>query len=330
MIRRHPYIAALLQFATVLAASLGFSTAVPAQTYPSKPITWVVGFPPGGGADAVARMVSAKIAQNIGQTILVENRPGASSIIAAQHVAQAPADGYTLFVAEQGALVYNAALYAKLPYDAARDFTPVSNMIRAPLLLIVHPSFPATDFKSFVETVKKQPGKLNYASPGKGLAHHLAMEMLKGRAGLDIADVAYKGIGPATQDVLAGQVPLAVIDMVVALQHVRSGKLRALAAFGESRFATLPEVPSLGELGYSGMDIAPIVGIVAPKQTPKDVVARMAAEIAKAVRDPEVSAKLSGLGLDIVGNTPEQFGAYLDAEAKRMLPVIKTLNIRLD
>src|SRR5947208_2893046 len=142
------------------------------QPYPSKAISWVVGFPPGGGADGVTRLVSAKVAQNIGQPIVVENRPGASSFIAAQYVAQAPADGYTLFSCEQGSLVFNTALYSKLPYDPARDFAPVSDMIRAPLLLVVNAGFPASDLKSFVEQVRKQPGKLNFGSPGRGLAHH--------------------------------------------------------------------------------------------------------------------------------------------------------------
>ena len=319
---------ALIAFA--LAGALALPLTSGAQPYPSKPINWVVGFPPGGGADAVARMVTAKMAQNMGQTIVVDNRPGASSIIAAQHVAQAPADGYTLFNAEQGALVYNAALYSKLPYDAARDFAPISILIRAPLLLVVHPSFPANDLKAFIELVKKDPGKFNYASPGKGLAHHLAMEALKSRAGIEIADVAYKGIGPATQDVLAGQVSIAVIDTVVALQHVRAGKLRALASFSTTRLSVLPDVPSLAELGFPDMDMAPIVGVVAPRQTPRDVVAKLGVEVAKAVRDPEVSQKLTGLGLEVIGNTPEQFAAYLEAEARRMLPLIKTLNIRLD
>jgi tripartite-type tricarboxylate transporter receptor subunit TctC len=316
--------------ALALAAALAWPLAAGAQPYPSKPITWVVGFPPGGGADGVARMVTAKMAQNMGQTIVVDNRPGASSIIAAQYVAQAPADGYTVFNAENGALVYNAALYSKLPYDAARDFTPVSNMIRAPLLLVVNPAFPAGDLKSLVEMAKAQPGKLNYGSPGKGIAHSLAMEVFKMRAGIDIPDVPYKGIGPVTQDVLAGQVPIAVIDTVVALQHVRAGKLRALAVFSTNRLAVLPDVPALAELGYPDMDIAPIVAVVAPKKTPPEIVARLNAEVVKALRDPEVAKKLTGLGLDIIGNTPEQFGAYLEAENRRWMPLIKSLNIRLD
>ena len=300
------------------------------QPYPSKPITWVVGFPPGGGADGVTRLVSAKVSQNIGQPIVVENRPGASSIIAAQYVAQAAPDGYTIFSAEQGALVFNAALYSKLPYDPQRDFMPVCDMIRAPLVLVVHPSFPGTDLKSFIAEVKRQPGKLNFGSPGRGLAHHLAMEALKRRAGLDIVDVQYMGIAPVVQDTIAGQISIAVIDTVVLLPHLKSGKLRAIAAFANKRLAVLPDVPALGELGYEGMDIAPIVGVVAPRNTPPEIVRRLNSEIVRAVRDPEVSGKLGGLGLELIADTPEQFAAFLQSEASRWLPFIRSLNIKLD
>src|SRR5438105_12867776 len=192
------------------------------QPYPSKPITWVVGFPPGGGADGVTRLVAAKVSRNIGKPIVVENRPGASSIIAAQYVAQAPADGYTLFSCEQGSLVFNTALYSKLPYDPARDFAPVTDMIRAPLLLVVNAGFPANDLHSFVDYARKQPGKLNFGSPGRGLAHHLALEAFKARAKLDIVDIQYKGIAPVVQDVVAGQIPMGAIDTVVVLPQLKS------------------------------------------------------------------------------------------------------------
>jgi tripartite-type tricarboxylate transporter receptor subunit TctC len=300
------------------------------QQFPARPITWVVGFPPGGGADGVTRLVSAKVAQNVGQAVLVENRPGASSIIAAQYVAQSAPDGHTIFSAEQGALVFNVALYSKLPYDPAKDFAPVSNMIRAPLVLGVHPSFPATDFKSFIAEAKRQPGKFNYGSPGRGIAHHIAMEALKARAGLDIVDVQYKGLAPAVQDLLAGQVTMAVIDTVIVLPHIRSGKVRAIATFSENRLSVLPDVPALGELGYPGMAIAPIVGVVAPRKTPREIVNRLSVEVQRAVRDPEVNAKLTGLGLEIIADTPEQFGAFLEKEAATWLPFIRKLNIRLD
>jgi tripartite-type tricarboxylate transporter receptor subunit TctC len=298
--------------------------------YPSKAINWVVGFPPGGGADGVTRLVAAKVSQNIGQSVIVENRPGASSIIAAQYVANAAPDGYTIMSVEQGSMVFNTALYSKLPYDPLKDFAPVTDMIRAPLILAVNPSFPANDLKSFLEHVRKNPGKLNYGSPGRGLAHQLAMEAFKQRAKLDIVDVQYKGIAPVVQDVIAGQIPMGVIDTVVILPHLRAGKLRALASFSDKRLAVTAEVPSMAELGYEGLDIAPIVGVAAPAKTPREIITKLNTEVVKALRDPEVSAKLSGLGLEIIGDTPEQFGAFLQNEGKKWLPLIRSLNIKLD
>ena len=276
------------------------------------------------------RLVSAKVAQNIGQAVVVENRPGASSIIAAQYVAQSAPDGHTIFSAEQGALVFNAALYSRLPYDPAKDFAPLSNMIRGPLVLAVHPSFPATDFKSFIAEARRRPGKFNYGLPGLGLAHHLAMEALKGRAGLDIVDVQYKGLAPAVQDLVAGQVTMANIDTVIVLPLIRAGKVRPIATFSEKRLSVLPDVPALGELGYPGMDIAPTVGVVAPRKTPREIVNRLSVEVRRAVRDPEVNAKLTGLGLDVIADTPEEFAAFLEKEATTWLPFIRKLNIKLD
>jgi tripartite-type tricarboxylate transporter receptor subunit TctC len=314
-----------------LAAALAAPMLARAQsTYPAKPINWVVGFPPGGGADGVTRLVAAKVSQNIGQPVVVENRPGASSIIAAQYVAGAAPDGYTVMSVEQGSMVFNTALYSKLPYDPQRDLAPVCDMIRAPLLLVVNAGFPASDLKSFIDYAGKQAGKLNYGSPGRGLAHQLAMEAFKQRTKLDIVDVQYKGIAPVVQDVVAGQIPIAAIDTVVVLPHLRSGKLRALASFSDKRLAVTPDVPSMAELGYEGLDIGPIVGVAVPAKTPRDVVTKLNAEVVKALRDAEVSAKLTGLGLEIIADTPEQFAAFLQNEGKKWLPLIRSLNIKLD
>jgi tripartite-type tricarboxylate transporter receptor subunit TctC len=314
-----------------LAATLAAPMLARAQSsYPAKSINWVVGFPPGGGADGVTRLVAAKVSQNIGQPVVVENRPGASSIIAAQYVAGAAPDGYTVMSVEQGSMVFNTALYSKLPYDPQRDLTPVCDMIRAPLLLVVNAGFPASDLKTFIDYAGKQAGKLNYGSPGRGLAHQLAMEAFKQRAKLDIVDVQYKGIAPVVQDVVAGQIPLAAIDTVVVLPHLRSGKLRALASFSDKRLAVTPDVPSMGELGYEGLDIAPIVGVAVPAKTPREVVTKLNAEVVKALRDPEVGAKLTGLGLEIIADTPEQFAAFLQNEGRKWLPLIRSLNIKLD
>jgi tripartite-type tricarboxylate transporter receptor subunit TctC len=316
----------------IAAAAAGVAplTARGQAPYPNKPINWVVGFPPGGGADGVTRLVAAKLSQNIGQPVVVENRPGASSIIAAQYVSQAAPDGYTIMSVEQGSMVFNTVLYSKLPYDPAKDFAPVCDMIRAPVILAVNPSFPAQDLKSFVELVRANPGKYNYGSPGRGLAHQLAMEAFKQKAGLQIVDVQYKGIAPVVQDVIAGQIPMGPIDTVVILPHLRAGKLRAIASFSDKRLGATPDVPAMGELGYEGLDIAPIVGVAVPAKTPRDIVTRLNAEVVKALRDPEVSGKLSGLGLEIIADTPEQFAAFLQNEGKKWLPLIRSLNIKLD
>lgn len=316
--------------AVALCAGLAASALSFAQTWPSKPIQWVVGFPPGGGADFVARAVTRQISASIGQNIIVDNRPGASSIIAAQVVAQAAPDGYTVFGADGGALVLNPVLYSKLPYDPVRDFAPVSLLIKAPLLIAVHPSFPAKDIKSFIELARAQPGRLNYASPGRGTHHHLAMETLKARAGIDVADIVYKGAGPAVQEVLAGQVMVGMLDSVVTLSHLRAGKLRALAVFSATRIPQLPDVPTLMELGLLDQEVAATVGVVAPRATPRDVVAKLASEAARAVKHPELNKRLSDLGMEPVGSSPEQFSAYLESEAKLFQPLIRRLNIRLD
>src|SRR5438270_7186558 len=313
-----------------LAAALAAPMVVRAQTsFPTKPINWVVGFPPGGGADGVTRLVASKLSQNIGQPVVVENRPGASSSIAAQYVSNAAPDGYTIMSVEQGSMVFNTALYSKLSYDP-KDLAPVCDLIRAPVILAVNPNFPAKDLKSFVELVRQNPGKYNYGSPGRGLAHQLAMEAFKQRAKLDIVDVQYKGIAPVVQDVVAGQIPMGPIDTVVILPHLRAGKLLAIASFSDKRLAATPDVPAMGELGYPGLDIAPIVGVAAPAKTPREIINRLNLELVKAVRDAEVSAKLTGLGLEIIADTPEQFGAFLQSEGKKWLPLIRSLNIKLD
>ncbi len=318
------------QFAA-LAACVVLSTAAQAQQpFPSRPITWALGFAPGGGMDAITRLVAAKVSQNIGQTVVVDNKPGASSIIVAEYVAKAAPDGYTIWSTEQGALVFNTALFSKLPYDPVRDFTPVTNMITAPLVLAVNPSFPAKDLKEFIDLIKKNPGKYSYGASGRGVFHHLGMEALKERAGLDIVDIQYKGIAPALQDLIANQIPIAPVDTVVILPSLKAGKTRALATFSNARLSVTPDVPSLAELGYPGLDMAPIVGVMAPKAVPKDIINRLNAEIIKAINDPTVNARLVGLGLTVIGDTPEQFAAFLDGEAKKWLPLIRKLNVRLD
>lgn len=300
------------------------------QPFPSRPITWVVGFAPGGGMDSITRLVAAKVSLNVGQPIVIENKPGASSIIAAQYVARAAPDGYTIWSVEQGALVFNTALYSKLPYDPARDFMPVTNMLQAPLVLVVNAGFAAKDLRELIDMAKKAPGKFSYGGPGRGVFHHLGMEAFKDRAGIDITEVQYKGIAPAMQDVIAGQIPISPVDTVVVLPQLKSGKLRALATFSNVRLSVTPDVPSLAELGFPGLDMAPIVGVAVPRGTPREVIARLNTEIVRALKDPAITARLTGLGLEVIGDTPEQFAAFLESEGKRWLPLIRKLNVKLD
>lgn len=315
--------------AAAVVCTFASSDALAQSAWPAKPITWVVGFAAGGGVDGITRLVAAKLSQNLGQQVVVENRAGASSIIAAQHVSQQPADGYTLISVEQGVMVFNAAMYSKLPYDA-RDFMPVTDMIRAPLVLAVGAGVPAADVATLIDLVKRKPESFSYGSPGRGLAHHVAMEVFKDRTGLQITEIQYKGIAPVVQDVAGGQVPIAVIDTAVVLPHLKSGKIRALASFSKARLAVTPQVPALGELGYADMDIAPIVGAAVRRGTPRELVNRLNTEIVRAIRDPEVSAKLTGLGLEIIADTPEEFAAFFEAESRRLLPVVRKLDIKLD
>jgi tripartite-type tricarboxylate transporter receptor subunit TctC len=305
------------------------ATARTKRLFSDESLTWVVGFPAGGGADRVTRVVAAQVEQNLGRPIVVENRPGASSIIAAQHVAHARPDGNTVFSTEQGALIFNSALYADLPYDPSHDFAPVTNMANVPLLLVVHDGFPVRDFRAFIDHARKQPGRLSFGSPGRGLAHHLAMELLKAKAGIDIVDVQYKGIAPVMQDLIGGQVPVAVADTAVALPHLRSGRVRALAAFSRTRPRAAPDVPTIAELGYPEIVIAPIVGVVVPAKTPAARIEHLHREIVRALQDPAVSRKLASFGLEVVGDAPEQFAAFLASEARRWLPFIRSLNIEL-
>jgi tripartite-type tricarboxylate transporter receptor subunit TctC len=318
------------QFVALATGSLLAQRSLAQAAYPSKAITIIVGYAPGGGVDFITRAVSAPLSANLGQPILVENRPGGSSIIAAQYVMRAPADGYTLFGADSGGLILNTALFSNLPYDPLRDFAPVTMLVRAPMLVVAHPSFPANNLVQLVQMAQRDPGKLSYASPGKGTAHQLGMEMLKRRGGFEAVDITYKGAGPAVQDVIANQVPLAVIDSIVALPQVRGGKLKVLGALTPQRLSTLPDVQTAAEQGIAGAETYGWTAIVAPKATPPEIVAKLSAELGKVARTPEVSKKFTDLGLELATSTPQEFEAYMQSELRRWVPLIRSLNLKLD
>ena len=320
----------ILKFALAAVSAALLCAEAAAQSYPNKPIRWLVGYPAGGGADFIARTIGGQLSINTGQPVVIDNRPGASTIIAAEATAKSAPDGYTMMNADNGTLVFNPALYSKLPYDPLTDLAPVSLIVRVPLLLVAHPSFAGNDAKGFVGQAKAQPGKLSYGSPGAGTPHHLAMEMFKRATGTDLVHVPYKGAAPAVQDLIAGQIPLMILDTAVALPQIRAGKIKALGALTPARLASLPDVPTMNEQGIADVVAYAWLGMVVPTATPKETVAALNAEIVKAVQSPAVNTKLRDFGMEPLTSTPEQMRDYIQSESKRWHALIKERNIRLD
>lgn len=307
---------ALLRLAlnALLALGLAAPGAALAQAYPAKAIRWVVAYPPGGGTDMLARTVGAQLAKQLNQPVVVDNRPGGAGIIGTEHVARSPADGYTVFTADNGTLVYNSALYKTLPYDPVKDFAPVSLMGRFPLVLLTSNDSPFTSATQLVEQARRQPGKLNYASPGIGSPHHLAMELLKQEAGLFVVHIPYRGSGGAIQDLLGGQINLFVADSAAALPLVRGGKARALAVFSGARSASLAQVPTWKELGHARVEAYGWQGLVVPAGTPPEIVQLLSRELGAALRSAEVSRRLADFGIELIPGEPQEMARYLQAE----------------
>lgn len=300
-----------------------------AQTYPSKPISIVVGFAAGGGIDFVMRSLAPGLQQRLGQPVIIDNRPGAGGTLAATHVAKAAPDGYTLLPGDAATLALNGALFSKLSYDPA-DLAPISLVIRAPMLIVAHPSAPYSDLRGLIDYAKRQPGGVSYASPGNGTMHQLAMELLRLRGGFPVTSIQYKGAGAAIVDILSGQVPVGPIDTIVALPHVTAGKLKVLAVLTPKRIPQLPNVPTAAEAGVEDAVAYPWIGLSAPRGTPADIVARLNSALRDVLTSPEISKKFTDLGMEPLPTTPEQFDAFVKQEVARWHPLIKQLNIRLD
>lgn len=277
--------------------------------YPSKPIRWVVGTAAGGGSDFVVRTVAEKLSQQLGQPIVVENRPGGGTTIAADTVARAPADGYTILTADTGTLVFNTALFRKLPYEPSRDFAPVGMLASFPLLLVTRSGSPYASAKAIVDAVRTKPGVYGYASAGVGSPHHVAMEFFKDQAKLDLQHVPYRGAAPAVQDLVAGTVPFGVIDSAAGHAMLRAGRLRAVATFTKARVPTLPDVPTLMELKLADAEAPCWISVVAPSQTPMPILEKLSTELANAVRHPDVQKKLREAGLEPQPSTRAQMQA---------------------
>jgi tripartite-type tricarboxylate transporter receptor subunit TctC len=320
------YVAALL---AVLVAAFPGGAAV-AQAYPSKPVRLIVPFAAGGGNDAVARLVGKRLADSLGQPVLVDNRPGAGGVVGAELAAKSAPDGYTLFLGGVGSHAINPNLHRKLPYDPVRDFAPVALLAQAPLVLVVHPSVPARDIAEFIAYARANPGRLNFASNGNGSSSQLAAVMFDTMAGVDMVHVPYKGLSPALADLLSGQVQLMFSSVVAILPHIKAGKLRGLATTGAKRLASLPELPTIAESGLPGYEASSWYGILAPAGTPRDIVARLNAELGKALDQPEVRASLIAEGAEPAGGSPEAFAAHIRSEMERLGKLIRDANIRLE
>ena len=302
-----------------------------AQTaYPNKPVRILVPFPPGGPADALARIVGDKLGQALGQPFVIENKPGAGGNIGMEQGAKAAPDGYTLTLAPTGNLTIAPSLYAKLPYDPAKDYAPITVIATVPNLLIVHPSVPAKTLRELIALAKAKPGTLNYASPGNGSGPHLAGELLKSMAGIDIVHVPYNGVGPAMAGVLAGDVQLFFAQSSAALAHVKSGKVIALGVASPKRIVAAPELPTIAEAGLPGFEVISWYGLVAPAGTPAPIVERLQVEIAKALASSDVREKISTLGAEPLGNSPVEFATMQRAEAARWAKLARDANIHAD
>jgi tripartite-type tricarboxylate transporter receptor subunit TctC len=316
----------VLQVAAVAGAFALVPQLAMAQAYPAKPLRWIVGFPPGGGADIISRIMAPWLSERLGQPVIVENKPGASTNISIQTVVNSPPDGYTLlFVAASAAV--NATLFDKLPFSLVRDIAPVSGLIDFPLVMVANPSLPAKSVGELIVHAKANPGKVSIASFGTGTTSHVAGELFKMMTGVDMVHVPYRGGAPMIADLLAGQVQVGIDVMTTALPHIRSGGLRALAVGGKRRFPGLPDVPTIGEtvVGYEANSWC---GVGVPKGTPNDIIERLNREINAGLGNPILKARLANVATTPIFFTPAEFGAYLASEIEKWGKVVRMAGVK--
>jgi tripartite-type tricarboxylate transporter receptor subunit TctC len=298
--------------------------------FPSRPIRVVVTFPPGGSTDAVIRLIVPLLNEKLGQQVIVDNRPGAGGNLGLGIVAKAPGDGYTLGVGAAGGLSANVSLYPNMAFDPIKDFKPVGMLAAIPFVIVGHPSFGAKTLGDVIAMARAKPGKLSIGHGGNGTAMHLSAELFAQMADVKLVEVPYRGSGPAALDVLAGQLPLAVVDLPSALQQIKAGKLVAYAVTSPKRLPMLPDVPTVAEAGLAGYDSTGWFGVVAPASTPAPIVARLNAEIVAALNDEQVKSTMRNLGVEPAPDSPQAFGDYIRSETKKWAKVIKTADIKLD
>ncbi|MDM0027322.1 Bug family tripartite tricarboxylate transporter substrate binding protein [Variovorax saccharolyticus] len=313
---------------TALALGLAASLAA-AQAYPTKPVTLVVPFPPGGSSDALARAITTPLSQSLGQPVIVESKPGAGATVGADYVAKAKPDGYTLLM---GAVHHTIAtsVYKKLPYDFEKSFAPITTVAMVPNVLVVNAKSPATDVKSLVALAKASPGKLSYGSNGNGTVQHLIGTQFSSIAGVELLHVPYKGSAPLTTDLLGGQVDMSFDTLTPLVQHIKGGKLRALAVTTAKRSSTLPEVPTLAEAGIKDFNQGTWFGILAPAGTPKDIVAKLNAEMVRIIQSPEFKKRMEEIGAEPVGDTSAQMAAQIRDDTTRYARLVKEAKVAID
>jgi tripartite-type tricarboxylate transporter receptor subunit TctC len=312
-----------------IAIAIAVTPASFAQNYPSKVVRIVVPFPAGGGVDATARTVGQKLAEQLGQPVVIDNRPGAAGTIGADHVAKSAPDGYTFLVAGPGSISVATLVFSKLPYVPTRDLAPISTLVTMPYILVTHPSLPVKNARELIALAKANPGKLNMASGGAGTGQHLAGELFNMMAGIQMLHIPYKGTAPAIADIMGGHAELTFSDPSV-LPQVKSGRLKAIGVSGTKRYEPLPEVPVIAQSGLPGYDAINWYPMMAPGSTPKEIVARMNAEVLKALKDPGVREKLMSQGLIPAGNSPAELAAFIREDTKRWEPVVKATGVKLD
>lgn len=323
--------ASILRFpARLVAACLALAAAAAfAQSYPSRPIEWVVPYPPGGGTDLVARTLAQVMSELLGQPMPITNKPGAATMIGAEYVARAKPDGYVLLSADTATLAANPFLYAKISYNAEKDFAPIGLTVRFPMILVVNPELPVKDLKSFTAWLKTKDGA-NYATPGAGSPHHLATELLRGQLGVKMTHVPYRGAAPAVQDVVAGQVPFMFVDTASGQQFIASGKLRAIGIASPKLVKNFESIPTLSEQGLKGFEAYAWQGLVMPAGTPAEIVAKVNDALLKALDATPVKARLQVLGLEATPSTPAQMADFAAKERTKWGQVIRTNGIRVE
>lgn len=314
---------------TAAAAPFLPRVALAESAYPNRPIRWIVAYPAGGGSDFLARQLGPQLGKQLGQTFIIDNRPGAAGIIGTDVASKSPPDGYTVLSGDNGAMIFNTAMYKKVPYDP-KGFVPIGLMANFPLILAVSPASGFSSGAQWIDEVKKSPGKYSYASPGTGSPHHLAMELLKERIGAFIVHVPYRGTAFAMQDVMSNQLPMLVIDTAGGLPQIRGGKVRALAVMSKKRIAALPDVPTFEELGVQGFEVAAWQGLFMPKGTPPEIAARLSTELQHALLVPEVKSRLEDFGLEVTPSDGAQLAGRMERETVFWHQLIRDRKLAVD